>query len=327
MHTFNSNLTSSCFSNGPTCYFILHAYPAILFALLSMSHFSWNTVFHSQSHSKHHCVRMKSTLLNQICGPISLVEWHMYPAVYSLFFIVSVPANYLSLYVAWRLMLKGNSMVVYLVSLSISDLLSHPAYLDWTGTAQAFGWWSLQHFVFDLVQQLLRWLRYPLLQLCWSLPGCGLPSTLSVGQRGEHNSCWALLFGFWRYSSMFCYSTTWERWNLSHMCYQQMPHKDANVAIIRVPEFPLSCHHHDFLLSADHAVSQAEHLHLGRRAQESRTFIVVPLFSLHCVLCALQDCYVPQSCDGARDLQLGCQAQRSISCHSCHHNSELHTGY
>ncbi len=53
----------------------------------------------------------------------SLVEKHMYPAVYSLFFIVSFPANCLSLYVAWMLMRNGNSTAVYLVNLSISDLL------------------------------------------------------------------------------------------------------------------------------------------------------------------------------------------------------------
>uniref|UniRef100_A0A3Q0S323 G protein-coupled receptor 65 n=1 Tax=Amphilophus citrinellus TaxID=61819 RepID=A0A3Q0S323_AMPCI len=47
----------------------------------------------------------------------------MYPAVYSLFFIVSFPGNCLSLYVAWMLMKKGNNIAVYLVNLSISDLL------------------------------------------------------------------------------------------------------------------------------------------------------------------------------------------------------------
>ncbi|KAM9341555.1 G-protein coupled receptor 4-like [Symphorus nematophorus] len=47
----------------------------------------------------------------------------MYPAVYSLFFIVGFPANCLSLYAAWMLMRNGNNMAVYLVSLSISDLL------------------------------------------------------------------------------------------------------------------------------------------------------------------------------------------------------------
>ncbi|KAM4625855.1 G-protein coupled receptor 4-like [Polymixia lowei] len=47
----------------------------------------------------------------------------MYPAAYSLFFIVGLPANLLSLYVAWVLMRKGNNLAVYLVNLSISDLL------------------------------------------------------------------------------------------------------------------------------------------------------------------------------------------------------------
>ncbi|KAL7379657.1 hypothetical protein ABVT39_003506 [Epinephelus coioides] len=57
------------------------------------------------------------------CGVESSVEKLMYPTVYSLFFIVGFPANCLSLYVAWILMRKGNNMAVYLVNLSISDLL------------------------------------------------------------------------------------------------------------------------------------------------------------------------------------------------------------
>lgn len=47
----------------------------------------------------------------------------MYPTAYSLFFIFGLPGNCLSLYVAWILMRRGNSLAVYLVCLSISDLL------------------------------------------------------------------------------------------------------------------------------------------------------------------------------------------------------------
>ncbi|XP_020508317.1 ovarian cancer G-protein coupled receptor 1-like [Labrus bergylta] len=47
----------------------------------------------------------------------------MYPTAYSLFFIVGFPANCLSLYVALMLIRNGNSMAVYLLNLSISDLL------------------------------------------------------------------------------------------------------------------------------------------------------------------------------------------------------------
>lgn len=53
----------------------------------------------------------------------STVELYMYPYAYSLFFIVGFPANCLSLYVAWMLVKNGNNVAVYLVSLSISDLL------------------------------------------------------------------------------------------------------------------------------------------------------------------------------------------------------------
>lgn len=53
----------------------------------------------------------------------SSVDSYFYLAAYSLFFIVGFPANCLSLYVAWMLMRNGNNMAVYLVTLSISDLL------------------------------------------------------------------------------------------------------------------------------------------------------------------------------------------------------------
>ncbi|XP_042356692.1 ovarian cancer G-protein coupled receptor 1-like [Plectropomus leopardus] len=57
------------------------------------------------------------------CSMESSAEKLVYPTVYSLFFIVGFPANCLSLYVAWMLMRNGNNMAVYLVNLSISDLL------------------------------------------------------------------------------------------------------------------------------------------------------------------------------------------------------------
>lgn len=57
------------------------------------------------------------------CTENTLVEQHMYPTANSLFFIVGFPANCLSLYVSLVLMRKGNSLAVYLVNLSISDLL------------------------------------------------------------------------------------------------------------------------------------------------------------------------------------------------------------
>ncbi|KAK5606393.1 hypothetical protein CRENBAI_021865 [Crenichthys baileyi] len=79
---------------------------------------------------------MNATLNQTIsCSPNSSVQLHMYPTVYSLFFIVSFPANLLSLLIAWKLMLKGNSMAVYLIGLSISDLLYTVTLPVWIGMA------------------------------------------------------------------------------------------------------------------------------------------------------------------------------------------------
>ncbi|XP_031643418.1 G-protein coupled receptor 4-like [Oncorhynchus kisutch] len=64
-----------------------------------------------------------SNLSDSACIKNDWVDGHMYLAAYSLFFIMGFPANCLSLYVAWVLMRKGNNLAVYLVNLSISDLL------------------------------------------------------------------------------------------------------------------------------------------------------------------------------------------------------------
>ncbi|XP_029981901.1 G-protein coupled receptor 4-like [Sphaeramia orbicularis] len=70
---------------------------------------------------------LQNTSISNLCtvnsSLVSPLEYSMYPAAYSLFFIVGFPANCLSLYVAWMLMRNGSNMAVYLVSLSISDLL------------------------------------------------------------------------------------------------------------------------------------------------------------------------------------------------------------
>lgn len=57
------------------------------------------------------------------CTHGNTVERNMYPTVYSLFFFVGFPANCLSLYVAWVLMKRGNNLAVYLINLSVGDLL------------------------------------------------------------------------------------------------------------------------------------------------------------------------------------------------------------
>lgn len=60
---------------------------------------------------------------NSSCVYNDTVDMYMYPATYSIFFIFGFPSNCLSLYIAWVQMQKGNSLGVYLVNLSISDLL------------------------------------------------------------------------------------------------------------------------------------------------------------------------------------------------------------
>lgn len=66
---------------------------------------------------------IKEENLSAQCTYNSMVDVYMYPTAYGLFFILGLPGNCLSLYVAWVLMRKGNTLAVYLVSLSLSDLL------------------------------------------------------------------------------------------------------------------------------------------------------------------------------------------------------------
>ncbi|XP_058604370.1 ovarian cancer G-protein coupled receptor 1-like [Onychostoma macrolepis] len=63
------------------------------------------------------------TLESGMCLHGKTVELYMYPTAYSVFFIIGFPANCLSLYVAWVLMKKGNNLAVYLINLSVGDLL------------------------------------------------------------------------------------------------------------------------------------------------------------------------------------------------------------
>ncbi|XP_066551153.1 G-protein coupled receptor 4-like [Amia ocellicauda] len=57
------------------------------------------------------------------CYIVHNLDKYLYPPAYSIFFIIGLPANCMSLYVAWILARNGNNMAVYLVNLSISDLL------------------------------------------------------------------------------------------------------------------------------------------------------------------------------------------------------------
>ncbi|XP_035249779.1 G-protein coupled receptor 4-like [Anguilla anguilla] len=57
------------------------------------------------------------------CTKEDFVDVRMYPTFYSICFIIGFPANCLSFYVALALARKGNNLAVYLVNLSVSDLL------------------------------------------------------------------------------------------------------------------------------------------------------------------------------------------------------------
>ncbi|XP_036398182.1 G-protein coupled receptor 4-like [Megalops cyprinoides] len=57
------------------------------------------------------------------CEEEDTVGYYLLPTLYSVFFVVGLPANCMSLYVASLQAKRGNNMAVYLVNLSVSDLL------------------------------------------------------------------------------------------------------------------------------------------------------------------------------------------------------------
>ncbi|XP_017269489.1 G-protein coupled receptor 4-like [Kryptolebias marmoratus] len=182
---------------------------------------------------------MNSTLLNRTCTPTSSVDQRMYPAVYSLFFIVSFPANFLSLYVAWRLMMKGNSMAVYLVSLSISDLL-------YTVTLPVWIELALQKPVADGLCSTLYLIMYNSFYV-----GSGLLCCISVDRYlvvvyplhfqwvREVNTSLVVSIAVWIleiFVHILLLHHIGALESFSYLCHQQIPvpRKDANATLIRV---------------------------------------------------------------------------------------------
>uniref|UniRef100_A0A667YTH8 G protein-coupled receptor 65 n=1 Tax=Myripristis murdjan TaxID=586833 RepID=A0A667YTH8_9TELE len=86
----------------------------------------------------HASLNQTNSSVPHTCTENTLVEEHMYPTAYSLFFIVGFPANCLSLYVALHIR-QRNELGVYLFNLALSDLtftVGLSLWLDflWQGT-------------------------------------------------------------------------------------------------------------------------------------------------------------------------------------------------
>ncbi|KAM4724111.1 ovarian cancer G-protein coupled receptor 1-like [Anableps anableps] len=182
---------------------------------------------------------MDSTLGQNSCSSNSSVEQRMYPTVYSLFFIVGFPANCLSLYVAWMLMLKGNNMAVYLINLSVSDLLYTVTLPVWIGIAQR---WSIS----DNLCSVMYLIMYNSFYV-----GSGLLCCISVDRYLA--VVYPLHFHWVRQvrSAALLSTAVWileifvhilllhhmgELESFKYLCHQQVPiaHRDADVTLVRI---------------------------------------------------------------------------------------------
>ncbi|XP_012712546.2 G-protein coupled receptor 4-like [Fundulus heteroclitus] len=183
---------------------------------------------------------MNSTLSwTKSCSSNSSVEQQMYPTVYSLFFVVGFPANCLSLYIAWKLMLKGNSMAVYLISLSVSDLLYTVTLPVWIGMA-------LQWNISDGLCSVMYLIMYNSFYV-----GSGLLCCISVDRYlavvyplhfhwvREVKAATVFSTAVWIleiFVHILLLHHIGELESFSYLCNQHVPmtHNDADVALVRV---------------------------------------------------------------------------------------------
>lgn len=178
---------------------------------------------------------------NSSCIYDDVVEAYMYPTAYSLFFITGLPGNCLSLYVAWVQMRKGNSLAVYLVNLSISDLL-------YTITLPVWIMLAKKHTVNDTLCSLIAVIMYNSFYV-----GSGLLCCISMDRylavvyplyfaRAHKVQTAALVSMFvWLVElslqiGFLAYTNELQKFSSSRLCEAQIPmdSHSSSVAIIRV---------------------------------------------------------------------------------------------
>ncbi|XP_069805933.1 psychosine receptor [Dendropsophus ebraccatus] len=97
----------------------------------------------------------QSANLTQICTPEHNLDVYLFPTTYILVFVLSVPANLVSLYVSYQQVMKKNELGIYLFNLSCSDLFyafSIPLWIDF----------SLNHDDWRFGKTLCAWSAYSL---------------------------------------------------------------------------------------------------------------------------------------------------------------------
>lgn len=204
------------------------------------------------------------------CTFSDTVAVSMYPAAYSLFFIIGLPGNCLSLYVAWVQMQKGNSLAVYLINLSISDLL-------YTITLPVWIMIAMHQTVNDTLCSLIAVIMYNSFYV-----GSGLLCCISMDrylavvfplyfarvhtvQTAAFVSMFVWLIEISLNIGLLVYTHELQEFSSSRLCAVKFPmdSRNANVAIIRVvlsflvPLFLMAFCFHQIMMSIKRSASTA----------------------------------------------------------------------
>ncbi|XP_030645431.1 G-protein coupled receptor 4-like [Chanos chanos] len=264
------------------------------------------------------------------CGYKDKVDFYMYPVAYSLFFIVGFPANCLSLYVACMLMQKGNNMAVYLVNLSVSDLL-------YTITLPVWIELALQRSVGDTLCTLINFIMYNSFYV-----GSGLLCCISVDRylavvfplhySWVHEVRIAALVSLlvWLteillHLALLAYTGDLQEFSVHRMCREKMPmsNASAHMSIIRVvlgffvPLLIMGFCFQQILLALRGSVST-----VASERKKIRNLLLLLLltyvvaFSPFQVIMLLRGLLEPENCDAAvkiRDYYMVCVAMTTIN--------------
>ncbi|CAJ0967087.1 unnamed protein product [Ranitomeya imitator] len=94
-----------------------------------------------------------SAAANLSCTPDHNLDQYLFPITYIVVFIMSVPANIISMYISYQQVMKKNELGIYLFNLSCADLfyaLTFPLWIDF----------SLNHNSWQFSEWLCSWSAY-----------------------------------------------------------------------------------------------------------------------------------------------------------------------
>ncbi|XP_026790054.3 ovarian cancer G-protein coupled receptor 1-like [Pangasianodon hypophthalmus] len=254
---------------------------------------------------------------NSSCTYNDTVDAYMYPAAYSLFFIFGLAGNCLSLYVAWIIMRRGNSLAVYLVSLSICDLL-------YTLTLPVWIMLAMQQTVNDTLCSLIAVIMYNSFYV-----GSGLLCCISVDRylavvfplyfarlhevrTAALVSIFVWLIEISLHIGLLAHKDELRQFSISRLCEEKIPMDSnrAHVAIIRVvlsfliPLFVMAFCFHQIMVSLRKSAStEASERNKIRKLLCILLLVYVVSFTPFQVVMFVRGVWETDKCDIAKQLR------------------------